>query len=99
MEAVDEFAVGALGIVAGDVEECLRDRQRRAQFMGSVARESLLLADVRFEPREHGVDAVGELAELVLTSFQLGAVGERSVRGGSPAASPRRSLMQADLRR
>ena len=25
--------------------------------------------DVRFEPREHGVEGVGELAELVLMAF------------------------------
>jgi hypothetical protein len=88
MEVVDEFAVGALGVVAGDVEECLRDRQRGAQFVRGVGCESLLfgcesllLGHVRFEPREHGVEAVGELAKLVLTSFQLDSVGERSGRG------------------
>ena len=69
------------GIVAGDVEKCLRDRQRGAQLVGGVGCESLLLGDVCFEPREHGVERVGELAELVLTSLQLDSVGERSVRG------------------
>ena len=49
--------------------------------MGGVGREPLLFGDVRFEPREHGVEAVGELAELVLTAFQLDPVGERSSRG------------------
>ena len=53
------------GIVAGDVEKCLRDRQRGAQFVGGVGCESLLFGDVCFEPREHGVEGVGELAELV----------------------------------
>jgi Ca2+-binding RTX toxin-like protein len=33
-----------------------------------------------FEPREHGVEGVGELAELVLMSFQLDPVRERSGR-------------------
>jgi hypothetical protein len=46
-----------------------------------VGCESLLFGDVCFEPGEHGIEAVGEFAELVLTSFQLDPVGERSVRG------------------
>ena len=33
------------------------------------------------EPCEHGVESVGELAELVVAAFQLDPVGERSVRG------------------
>ena len=80
VEAVDELAVVAVGIVAGDVEKCLRDRQRSAQFVGGVGCEPLLFGDVCFEPREHRVEAVGELAELVLTSLQLDPVGERSGR-------------------
>ena len=78
VETVDKFAVLTVRIVAGDVEQCLRDRQRSAQFVGGVGCESLLFGDVCFEPREHGVEAVGEFAELVLTSFQLDPVGERS---------------------
>ena len=66
VEAVDELAGVAVRIVAGDVEKCLRDRQRGAQFVGGVGCESLLFGDVCFEPREHGVEGVGELAELVL---------------------------------
>jgi hypothetical protein len=42
---------------------------------------SLLFGDVRVESREHGVEAVGEFAELVLTAFQLDPVPERPVRG------------------
>ena len=38
--------------------------------MGGVGCESLLLRDLCFEPREHGVEGVGELAELVLAAFQ-----------------------------
>ena len=65
VEAVDELAVVAVRIVARDLEKRLRDRQRGAQLVGGVGRESLLLGDVLFQPREHGVEAVGELAELV----------------------------------
>ena len=65
VEAVDEFVVAAVLIVAGDVEQGLRDRQRGAQFVGGVGCESLLFGDVCFEAREHGVEGVGELAELV----------------------------------
>ena len=67
MEAVDELVgVGvAVGIVAGDVEKCLRDRQRGAQLVRCVGGESLLLGDECFESCEHGVEGVGELAELV----------------------------------
>ena len=78
VEAVDELGRVALGIVAGHLEERLRDRQRSAQLVGGVRRESLLLGDVRFEPREHGIEAVGELAELVVAAFELDPVGERS---------------------
>ena len=65
VEAVDEFAVVAVRIVAGHVEKGLRDRQRGAQLVGGVGCESLLFGDVRFEPRQHGVEGVGEFAELV----------------------------------
>jgi hypothetical protein len=81
VEAVDEFAGVAVRIVAGDVEKCLRDRQRGAQFVGGVGCESLLFGDVCFEAGEHGVEGVGELAELVIAAFQLDSVGERSGRG------------------
>jgi hypothetical protein len=57
--------VSSARIVAGHVEERLRDRQRGAQLVGGVGGEPLLFGDVRFEPREHGVEGVGELAELV----------------------------------
>jgi hypothetical protein len=65
VEAVDEFAVGAVRIVAGDIEKCLRDRQRGAPFVGGVGCESLLFAEMCLEPREHGVEGVGAFAELV----------------------------------
>ncbi|HEX3279054.1 MAG TPA: hypothetical protein VHR40_11065 [Thermoleophilaceae bacterium] len=65
VEPVDELVVVAVLIAAGDVEKRLRDRERGAQLVGGVGRESLLFGDVRFEAREHGVEAVGELAELV----------------------------------
>ena len=81
VEAVDELAVVAVRIVAGHVEQGLRDRQRGAQFVGGVGGESLLLGDVRFEPREHGVEGVGEFAELVVAALQVDPVGERPVRG------------------
>ena len=82
VEAVDELAVCRVSrIVAGHVEQRLRDRQRGAQLVGGVGGESLLFGDVRFELREHGVEGVGELAELVLAAFQPDPVGERPVRG------------------
>ena len=83
VEAVDELARVAVRIVAGDVEKCLRDRQRGAQLVGGIGCESLLFGDVCFEPGEHGVEGVGELAELVSAAFELDSVGERSVRGGA----------------
>ena len=80
VEAVDELARVAVRIVAGDVEQCLRDRQRGAQFVRGVGGESLLFGDMRFEPREHGVEGVGELAELVSAAREPDSVGERSGR-------------------
>ena len=68
VEAVDEFAGVAVRVVAGHVQECLRDRQRGAQFVGGVGRESPLFGDVCFDPREHGVEGVGEFAELVVAA-------------------------------
>ena len=65
VEAVDEFAVVAVRIVAGDVEKGLRDRQRGAQLVGGVGGESLLFGDVCLEPREEAVDGVGEILQLV----------------------------------
>ena len=65
VEAADELAGVAVRIVAGDVEKRLRDRQRGAQFVGGIGCESLLFGDVCFEPREHGVEGVGEFAELI----------------------------------
>ena len=53
------------GIVAGHVEKRLGDGERSAQFVGGIGGESLLFGDVRFEPGEHGVEGVGEVAELV----------------------------------
>ena len=68
METAEELPGVAVGIVAGDVEKCVRDRQRRAQFVGGVGCESLLLDHVCFESHEHGVEGVGELAELVVAA-------------------------------
>ena len=79
VEAVDELVGVAVRIVAGDVEQGLRDRQRGAQLVGGVGREPLLFGDVRFEPGEHGVEAVGELAELVVAACELGS-GGRAIR-------------------
>ena len=81
VEAIDELAGVPARVVASHIEKCLGDRQRGAQFVGGVGCESLLFGDVCFEPREHGVKGIGELAELVVAALQLDPVGERSVRG------------------
>jgi hypothetical protein len=47
----------------------LRDRERGAQFVGGVGRESLLLGDVRFELREHGIEGIGEFTKLIPAAF------------------------------
>jgi hypothetical protein len=36
--------------------------------VGGIGCESLLFVHVSFEPREHGVEGVGELAELVVAA-------------------------------
>ena len=81
VEAVDKFVVAAALIVAGHVEQGLRDRQRGAQFVGGVGGESLLFGDLCFEPREHAVEGVGEFAELIAAALEPDSVGERSGRG------------------
>ena len=82
-EAFDEFAVVSVRVLACDLEQGLRDRERGAQLVRRVGGEPPLFGDVGFEPREHRVEAVGELAELVVPALQLDAVRERPVR--SPA--------------
>ena len=81
IEALDKLAGVAVQVIAGHVEKCLGDRQRGAQFVGGVGGEPLLLGDVGFEPGEHGVEGVGELAELVFAALQPDPVGERPGRG------------------
>jgi hypothetical protein len=49
--------------------------------VGGVGGESLLFGDVCFEPREHGVEDVGELTELISTAREPDSVRKRSVRG------------------
>ena len=87
VEALDELAAVAARVLARHVEQCLRDRQRGAQLVGGVGSEPLLLCDVRFEAREHGVEGVGELAELVVAAFQPDPVRQRS--GGGDACGVR----------
>ncbi len=65
VEALDELVVVAVAILAGHIEKRLRDCQRRAQLVGRIGCESLLFGDVCFESREHGVEGVGEFAELI----------------------------------
>ena len=72
-------SAAAARIVAGDVEQGLRDRQRRAQFVGGVGGEPLLFGDVGLEPCEHRVEGVGELAELVVGGPAAG-FGARAIR-------------------
>ena len=79
VEAFDEFAVVAVRILAGHVEKGLRDGQRGAQFVRGVGRESLLFGDVCFEAREHGIEGVGEFAELVVDGPGAG-FGGRAIR-------------------
>ena len=83
VQAFDEFTPVCGGVLAGDVEEGLRDRQRRAQLVGGVGGEPLLFGHVGFELFEHGVERVGELAELVVAAVQPDPVGQRAV-GGRP---------------
>ena len=93
VEAVDELAGVAVRILAGDVEERLRDRQRGAQLVRGIGCEPLLFGDLCLEPREHAVEGVGELAELVPAALEPDPVGERSGRGhacGVRDASQRR---------
>ena len=89
VQALDELAVVAVRILAGHVEQRLRDRQRSAQLVGGVGGEPLLLGDVCLEPREHGVERVGELAELVATARQPDPVRQRSGRGDAGGVGDR----------
>ena len=70
VEVLDKFAVDAVRIVAGNVEQRLRERQRGAQLVGGVGCESLLFGDVCLEPREEAVDGVGEILQFVAGSAE-----------------------------
>ena len=83
VEAVDELAGVVARILACHLEKRLRDRQRGAQLVGGIRCEPLLLGDERLEPREHGVEGIGELAELVVAAGKPDPVGERSARGSA----------------
>jgi hypothetical protein len=80
VEAVDQVAGVAALIVAGHLEQGLGDRQWGAQLMGGVGGESLLFGEVCFEACEHGVEGVGQFAELIAAALQLDSVGERPGR-------------------
>src|SRR5438046_10560238 len=60
VETIDKFAVPTARVVAGDVEQRLRDRQRREQFVRGGGCESLLFdcespacGDACFGPGRH----------------------------------------------
>lgn len=81
VQAFDEFAPVSRGVLAGDVEERPRDRQRGAQFVGGVRGEPLLLGDVGLELFEHQVERVREFTEFVLAALHADPVGQRPVPG------------------
>jgi len=76
VQSVDELDLVAVRVPASHVEQRLGDREGGAQLVGRVGREPLVFGDVALESRQHGVEGVGELAELVLMAFQLDAVRE-----------------------
>ncbi|SIH94074.1 Uncharacterised protein [Mycobacteroides abscessus subsp. abscessus] len=64
-EPVEVAAHVPVGVLCGDVEDRLRDRQRGPQFVGGVRGEALLLTDVGLDAVEHRIEDVGEFADLV----------------------------------
>ena len=81
VEAFDELAGVTVRIGARDVEQRLGDRQRGPQLVRGVRREPLLFGVVGLELREHRVEGVGELAELIAAAREPDPVGQRSIRG------------------
>ena len=69
IKAVDQFGGVAVQMVAGPRRQCLRDRQRGAQFVGGVGCEPPLFADIGFDPFEHGVESVGKFTELISAAW------------------------------
>ena len=108
VEALDELAAVAVRVVAGHVEERLRDRQRGAQLVRRVGGEPPLLGYVRLEPCEQAVDRVGEILQLVarsgereaLVQIALGDLAGRSLSSPAAGAGPDlRSASRARSRR
>ena len=59
-----------------DVDRGAHQSQRRAQLMARVGDELPLAGEGAVEPLEHGVEGVGELAQLVARSLQSDALGQ-----------------------
>ena len=59
-----------------DVDRGAHDGQRRAQLMARVGDELPLAGERAVEPFEHGVEGVGELAQLVARALQRDALGQ-----------------------
>src|SRR5699024_8922949 len=63
--------LGDLALFERDLQRGARGRQWRAQLVGGVGDETLLLGERRLEPVEHGVDRVAELLDLVGRTRQV----------------------------
>ncbi len=88
-QPLDEQVDVRVGVLRGHVEQRLRDRERRTQLVRGVRRETLLLGDVALEPLEHGVEGVGQLAELVVAAGQQRCGGRaRRCRGAGGRGDP-----------
>ncbi len=74
-----------LGVGERDVDFGAHDGQRRAQLVRGVGHERALRVEGRFEARQHGVEGVGELAQLVVGALHGDALvkraGRRALRG------------------
>jgi hypothetical protein len=69
VQAIEKNTVVKVRVLTSHIQKRLRYRQRRAELMGCVGCEALLLGDVFLELIEHRVEGVSEFAELVLSAF------------------------------
>ena len=76
-----------------DVDRGAHEGQRGAQLMACVGDELPLAGERAVEPFEHGVEGVGEFAQLVARALQRDALGQvlfacRAGGGGEPVHRP-----------
>src|SRR4029450_4422003 len=74
--------------VQGDLQQRPVEGQRGAQLVGGVGDEAPLAVEGVVQARQHGVEGVGQLFELVVGAGQGDALVQATVGGGGVGDAP-----------